>query len=145
MLPSFLAPRVRALDRNPRSHSSELVGSWLLSTCVGSVMKQRLKPVGTECFLWGWFGFSLEKLKILERAPGIANHPWARHSAILRCLSCTLDPLWGMLLEPLLLRGLKSNMWLRAGLSQGFIQPGLGSLPRREPWGCCPTAWQLPQ
>lgn len=65
MLPSFLAPRVRALDDNPRNHISELVGSWLL--CGVSVIKQRLKPVGTGCFLWGWFGISSEKQKILEK------------------------------------------------------------------------------
>lgn len=35
--------------------------------CGVSVMKQRLKPVRTECFLWGLFGFSLEKWKILEK------------------------------------------------------------------------------
>lgn len=38
-----------------------------------------------------------------------------------------MDPLWGMQLEPLLLRGLKSNMWLKAGLRQGFIQSALGN------------------
>lgn len=70
------------------------------------------------------------------------------NSDILRCLSCTRDPVWGMLLEPLLLRGLKSNMWLEPGLSQGFIQSGLGNLLRTEPaqpWGSCPTAWLFPQ
>lgn len=70
------------------------------------------------------------------------------NSDILRCLSCTRDPVWGMLLELLLLRGPKSNTLLEAGLSQGFIQSGLGNLLRTEPaqpWGSCPTAWLFPQ
>lgn len=66
-------------------------------------------------------------------------------SDILRCL---MDPVGGKLLQPLLLRGLKSNMRLKAGPTQGFIQSGLGNLLRREPaqpWGSCPTAWLFPQ
>lgn len=69
--PVFL-PLISSLDRNPRNHISELVRPWLLATCVGCLYKQRLKPVGTECFLWGWFGISSEKWKILE---------WGEHQA----------------------------------------------------------------
>lgn len=57
---------VIALDRNPRNHISEYEGSWL---CGVSVIKLRLKPKGTECFcfLWGWFGISSDKWRILEQ------------------------------------------------------------------------------
>lgn len=42
------------------------------------------------------------------------------NSDILRCLSCTLDPVWGMLLEPLLLRGLKSNSGSKQGSARAL-------------------------